>query len=76
MKKTERPITPSQALRSLGYRSGERLALKRNRAAVVPLEDLELLEKLEDRIDVELSKKALDEGDGVAWDEIKHEFGL
>ena len=48
-------------------------------AAVVPLEDMELLERLEDRIDLDEVRAALAEGrdDGtVSWEEIKAEIGL
>ncbi len=48
-------------------------------AAVVPLEDVELLERLEDRIDLDAARAALAEArdDGtVSWEEIKAEIGL
>ncbi|MFQ5619192.1 MAG: type II toxin-antitoxin system Phd/YefM family antitoxin [Rhodospirillales bacterium] len=48
-------------------------------AAVVPLEDVELLERLEDRIDLDEARAALAEvrDDGtVSWEEIKAEIGL
>ena len=50
-------------------------------AALVPLEDLVLLEKLEERLDVEaaLEAEASAAGKGhqpVPWDEIKAELGL
>ncbi len=48
-------------------------------AAVVPLEDVELLERLEDRIDLDEARAALTEprDDGtVSWEEIKAEIGL
>ena len=48
-------------------------------AAVVPLEDVELLERLEDRIDLDEARAALAEArdDGtVSWEEIKAEIGL
>ena len=48
-------------------------------AAVVPLEDVELLERLEDRIDLDEARAALAEardGGTVSWEEIKAEIGL
>ena len=48
-------------------------------AAVVPLEDVELLERLEDRIDLDEARAALAEAreDGtVSWEKIKAEIGL
>ncbi len=48
-------------------------------AAVVPLDDVELLERLEDRIDLDEARAALAEArdDGtVSWEEIKAEIGL
>ncbi len=45
-------------------------------AAVVPLEDLELLEELEDRMDLEAAKAALKEEGTIAWEKVKAEMGL
>ena len=46
-------------------------------AAVVPIEDLELLERLEDEIDVREARKALKEGGKpVALAELKKRYGL
>lgn len=61
---------------------GERVVLKRNKkdiVAIVPIEDLKILEALEDKIDVLLAKEALaGQKDGylVPWDEIKARHGL
>jgi prevent-host-death family protein len=45
--------------------------------AMIPVEDLELLEALEDRIDVAAAKKALAEkGPRIAWGKAKAELGL
>ena len=60
----------------------ERIILSRrgkDLAAVIPIADLKLLEKLEDRIDLEDARKALEEveKDGsISWDQIKSELGL
>jgi len=48
-------------------------------AAVVPLADLELLEALEDRVDLEAVQEALAEPAGqrsVPWEALKAKFGL
>jgi len=45
-------------------------------AALVPVEDLELLEEIEDRIDVEKAKNALKEKRGIPWKQLKKELGL
>ena len=56
----------------------ERVILHRRKkpvAAVVPLEDLELLEKLEDRMDLEDARKRLSEPT-VPWSKVKKDLGL
>ena len=48
-------------------------------AAVVPIEDLELLERLEDEIDIREAKKALADArkyGTIPWDEVKTDLGL
>ncbi len=59
---------------------GERVILQRHGkdiAAVVPVEDLELLEALEDRIDLDAARKALAEKEpAVAWAKLKRELGV
>jgi prevent-host-death family protein len=60
----------------------ERIVLtKHNRevAAVVPIEDLRLLEELEERIDLQEAAKALAEAKvtgTTSWDDLKSELGL
>lgn len=58
---------------------GERVLLHRhgkNVAAVVPIEDLELLEALEDRMDLDTARKALaDRGPRVNWEKLNRELG-
>lgn len=58
--------------------AGERVVVHRRKkpvAAVVPLEDLALLEELEDRMDLEEARKRLKEST-VPWSKIKKDLGL
>ncbi len=58
---------------------GERLTVTRSGKplfAVVPAEDAELLQALEDHMDLELARKALKRNDTVAWDKARKELGL
>jgi len=48
-------------------------------AAIVPMEDLELLQKLEDRLDLEAARAALKEASRkgtIPWEKIKKNLGL
>jgi prevent-host-death family protein len=57
----------------------ERIVLTRRGkdvAAVVPIEDLKLLEEIEDHIDLEAARKALKESGSVPWEKVKAELGL
>lgn len=60
----------------------ERIVVTRrgkNLIALIPLEDLALLEELEDRIDLEEARKALEEAEKEgteAWEDVKAELGL
>jgi prevent-host-death family protein len=51
-------------------RRGKRLA------AVVPLEDLDLLEQIEDRIDLEDARLRMQEKGSVPWAKIRKELGI
>jgi len=57
---------------------GERILLHRHGkdvAAVVPIADVELLEALEDKMDLETARKALTEkGKRVNWEHLKKEL--
>ena len=63
----------------VSYR-GERVLLERHGkgvAALVPVEDLELLEALEDKLDVAAARAALAEkGPNIPWSKLKAELGL
>jgi prevent-host-death family protein len=58
----------------------ERVVLSRRGkplAALIPLEDLELLEELEDRLDVQSVREALTEsGERLPYEEVRRELGL
>ena len=57
---------------------GERTVLHRRKkpvAAVVPIEDLELLERYEDELDAKLAKRARREKT-VAWEQLKKDLEL
>jgi antitoxin Phd len=45
-------------------------------AAMVSLDDLEFLESLEDRMDIEDAKEALKESGSVPWKTVKAKLGL
>jgi prevent-host-death family protein len=60
-------------------RKGNRVVVTRGGkrfAALVPLDDLEFLESLEDRMDIEDAKKALKESGSVPWKKVKADLGL
>ena len=69
----------AETLNQVAYR-GERVVLHRrgkDLAAIVPLADLELVEALEDRMDVEAARKALKQrGANIPLARIKAELGL
>jgi antitoxin Phd len=57
---------------------GERTIVHRRKkpvAAVVPIEDLEFLEAVEDRMDIEEARRRLNEPT-IPWSKIKKELGL
>lgn len=57
----------------------ERIVLERRGeevAAVVPMDDLVLLQALEDKIDLAAARRALREPGTVPWNKIKAELGL
>jgi prevent-host-death family protein len=68
----------ADALNTVAY-AGERIAIKRHGkriAVLVPVDDLELLEAMEDRVDLALAKKALKEKGRIPWERAKKELGL
>ena len=74
---------PPDTFNRVAYQ-GERVRIDRRGApsvAIIPIEDLELLEFLEDQIDIDAAEKALAEmktqGEKpVPWDEVKARLGL
>lgn len=59
--------------------AGERISVQNHGKplfAAVPIEDLELLELLENKIDLEAARKALKQNDFVSWEEARKELGL
>src|SRR5262249_49978108 len=63
-------------------RDGERIVLElhgKKCAAVVSVEDLEMLQRIEDYVDARAARKALrdvEENGAIPWDDVKAEFGL
>ena len=65
----------SDTINRVSY-GGERIILDRNGkevAALVSVDDLELLELLEDRMDIEEARRVLEEEEFVSWDDLKDE---
>lgn len=68
----------ADVLNRVAYR-GERILLQRRGkdvAALVPKEDLSLLEALEDSSDLEAARKALEELGTIPWEKVKKDLGL
>lgn len=61
------------------YKEQRVIVTRRGRAiaAIVPIEDVAYLERLEDEYDVKMAHEARAEGDElIPWESIKKEFGL
>ena len=68
----------SDTLAKVAYQ-GQRVVVTRSGkkfVALVPVDDLELLEAIEDRIDIEDAREALKEPGTVSWEKVKAELGL
>lgn len=78
MSVTEARDALAEALNRVAY-AGERIVLERHGkrlAALIPVEDLELLEELEDRADVKAARKALREEGSESWEDVKRRNGI
>ena len=67
----------SDVVNRAGYGKERVILTRRGKpiAAVVPMEDVEFLEELEDRADLEAVREALAEGGAtIPWEEIKREL--
>lgn len=67
----------ADTINRVAYR-GDRIRLSRNgkdMAALVSVEDLELIERLEDEADIRAARKALKEEGGKPWEQVKRELG-
>jgi prevent-host-death family protein len=68
----------ADAINRVAY-AGERIPLERRGktvAALVSVEDLELLERLEDEADIKAARKARKEKGGVSLEEVKRRLGM
>jgi prevent-host-death family protein len=68
----------AEALNRVGF-GKERVVIERHGkpvAALVPIEDLETLRALEDRIDLEAARAALKKPDKRSWAEVKAALGF
>ena len=79
-KRTSQALKPRNNYSDLVQRAqkGERGVVRqgnRRIAAVVPIEDLDFLEALEDRLDIEEARKRLNEPT-IPWEQVKKELGL
>jgi len=68
----------ADALNRVAYK-GERIVVHRRGkdiAAMVPLEDLALIAAMEDKIDLDDAKAAIQEPGTIPWENLKKELGL
>lgn len=70
----------SDLINRVAYGKERIILTRRNQqlAAVVPVEDVQLIEELEDRIDLEEARRALSDStqDRTPWEQVKAELGL
>ena len=78
---TEARSNFAEIINRAGYQ-GERIILQKHEkklVAIIPIEDLEYLEELEDKIDIMEAEKAIAEDEGkepVTLEQLKKELGL
>ena len=68
----------AETLNRVAY-GGERIVLRRRGkdvAAIVSVQDLELLRQIEDRLDNQAAGKARRERGRIPWKQLKHDLGL
>ncbi len=68
----------ADAINRVAY-SGERIILERRGkgvAALVSVEDLELLQRIEDEADIKAARKALKEKGGISLEDFKKKYGM
>ncbi|MEX0725234.1 MAG: type II toxin-antitoxin system Phd/YefM family antitoxin [Planctomycetaceae bacterium] len=68
----------ADALNRVAY-AGERIVLERRGkgvAALVSMEDLELLQRIEDEADIKAARKAMKEKGGISLEDYKKKHGL
>lgn len=79
MSTTEARAEFSDLVNRVAY-GGERIVLERrgkNVMALVPVDDLELLQKIEDKLDLrEVRKRMADGEELVPWEDVKAKLGL
>ena len=73
--------TFAELVNRAAYRHERVLVARRGRpiAAIVPIEDVELLERLEDEFDLGAAREALADPENapeIPWDDVKRELGL
>ncbi len=81
MTKEVTPSTPKEELLELISRAqeGERIVLYQDGkpvAAIVPPEDADFMDRLEDQLDIEAAREALKEPGTIPWEQIQKETGL
>ena len=81
MKTSDARDNLAEVLNRVAYAKDRVRIMRRGKAiaAVVPIEDLELIERLEDEIDIREARKALTEAGkkgSIPWAEVKKELGL
>ncbi len=61
------------------FYGGERIAIEKNgkpACVIISVEDLKLLEAIEDQIDIQAAREALQRNDFVPWETVKKELNL
>ena len=71
----------AEVLNRVAYAKDRVRIMRRGKAiaAVVPIEDLELIERLEDEVDIREARRSLAEAEkkgSIPWDQVKKELGL